>query len=102
MKKWQTIWLYFVIVFSTLHIIRDIFQDLGIKNFLSTVIASPGLPKINAVIYWTIFNTYALAVIEICLSTICLRKKNFGRLGLTTIIIAVLSMILWSFYFFYL
>lgn len=102
MKKWQKIWLYLVIFYASLHIVRDIFQDLGIKNFLSTILESPGPPKVSAVIYWTIFNTYAIAGIEICLSAICLKRKHFGFVGMTTVIIAFASIVLWSIYFFFL
>jgi hypothetical protein len=102
MKKWQEIWLYFVIFYSFLHIIRDIFQDLGIENILSTFLASSGAPKVSATIYWTIFNTYVIASVEIVLALMCLRRKYFGLLGNITIVIAVTSAILWSFYYFYL
>lgn len=102
MKKWQKFWLYVVILFSTTHIIRDIFQELGIDNFLSTVLASPGPPKVAFPLYWTIFNTYLIAGAEIMLSLICLKKNYFGKLGISTIIIAVYSLLLWSFYYFYL
>lgn len=102
MKKWQKIWLYLVILFSVTHIIRDIFQDLGVNNFLSTVLASPGPPKIAFPLYWTIFNTYLIAGMEILLSVICLKRNYFGRLGMLTIAIAISSLLLWYFYYFYL
>lgn len=102
MKKWEKWWLLFVIFFAYLHIIRDIYQDLGIQNFLSTVLSSPGPPKIHYVVYWTIFNTYVIAGIEILLSIICLKRNYFGRVGLVTIIIAVVSLILWIVYYFFL
>lgn len=102
MKKWQKFWLYMVILFSITHIIRDIFQDLGIDNFLSTVLASLGPPKVAFPLYWTIFNTYLIAGVEIMLSLICFKKNYFGKLGISTIIIAVSSLLLWSFYYFYL
>jgi len=100
MNSWQRVWLYSVIVFSFLHIIRDIFQDLGIDNFLSTILASPGPPKINAVLYWTVFNTYAIAGVEILLAGLCLRRNRFGALGNITIIIAVAIFLLWMMYYF--
>lgn len=100
MKKQETIWLFLVILFSILHLIRDIFQDLGIHNFLSEVLASPGAPKVSTTIYWTVFNTYVIAVIEIGLALTCLKRNNFGKLGKITIGIAIASIILWFFYYF--
>lgn len=102
MNKWQKLWFFVVLVFSFIHIIRDIFQDFGIKNFLSTILASPGPPKVPSSVYWTIFNTYAIAVIEIVSASICLRRNYFGKLGNITLAIAIISMILWFFYYFYL
>ena len=89
-----------VVFFSATHIIRDMFQDLGIKNFLSTVLESPGPPKVAFPLYCTIFNTYLIAGIEILLSVICLKKNSFGYLGLSTIVIAIISLLLWIFYYF--
>ena len=100
MNRWQRIWLYLVIAFSGLHIVRDIFQDLGIENFLSTTLASPGPPKVNYMVYWTVFNTYAIAFAEIVLAIICLKRNTFGRLGIATMIIAAGMFLLWLYYFF--
>ena len=100
MKKWQKIWLFVVIFISFIHILRDVSQGFGVSNFLSTVLASPGPPKVAFPLYWTIFNTYLIAGVEIVLSIICLKKNAFGRLGVLTIIIAFFSLLLWIFYYF--
>lgn len=100
MKKWQKIWLYFVIVIFTLHFIRDIFQALGIRNFLSTALESVGLPKVPLFLYYTIYNTVVLAIIEVVSAAICLRRGIFGKLGNSTIIITFFSLILWLIYYF--
>lgn len=100
MKKWQKYWLYFVIIIFTLHFVRDIFQELGIRNFLSTFFKSPGPPKVPLFLYYTIYNTVVIAIVEVIFSIICLRRNKFGVLGKTTIIIAILLFILWLFYYF--
>lgn len=100
MKRWQKYWLYFVIVIFTLHFIRDLFQELGIRNFLSTFFESSGPSKVTLILYYTIYNTVAIAIIEIAFSIICLRRNKFGSLGKTTIIMAISLFILWLFYYF--
>ena len=52
----EKFWLIFIIGFSMLHFVRDIQQDLGINNLLTSTLASPGPPKTSVVIYWTVFN----------------------------------------------
>lgn len=100
MKKWQRYWLYFVIIIFVLHLIRDIFQALGIRNFLSTFFESPGSPKVPLILYYTIYNTVIIAIIEVIFSAICLRRNKFGILGKSTIIIAVSLFVLWLIYYF--
>ena len=100
MKEWQEYWLYFVIIIFTLHFIRDIFQELGIKNFLSTFFESPGPPKVSLILYYTIYNTVVVAIIEVIISLYCLKRNKFGVLGKTTIIMAISLFILWLFYYF--
>ncbi|MEK7522588.1 MAG: hypothetical protein AAB569_03340 [Patescibacteria group bacterium] len=100
MKKWQKYWLYFVIVIFTLHFIRDIFQELGIRNFLSTFFESLGPPKVSLMLYYTVYNTVAMAIIEVAFSIICLRRNKFGILGKATIIMTISFFILWLFYYF--
>ncbi len=100
MKRWQKYWLYFVIVIFILHFIRDIFQHFGIRNFLSTVFESTGPPKVPQIVYHTIYNTVAMAIIEVIFSIICLRRNKFGALGKATIIMSISFFILWLIYYF--
>ena len=100
MKKWQKYWLYFVIIIFFLHLLRDIFQTIGIRNFLSTFFESLGPPKVPLIFYYTIYNTVIIAIIEIIFSIICLKRNKFGILGKLTIIIAVSLFILWLIYYF--
>ncbi|PIU37048.1 hypothetical protein CO005_00080 [Candidatus Roizmanbacteria bacterium CG_4_8_14_3_um_filter_34_9] len=100
MKKWQRYWLYFVITIFTLHFVRDIFQELGIRNFLSTFFESSGPPKVSLFLYYTLYNTVFMAIIEVAFSIICLRRNKFGVLGKATIIMTISFFILWLIYYF--
>ena len=100
MKKWQKYWLYIVIFIFVFHLLRDLFQAIGIRNFLSTFLESPGPPKVPLIFYYTIYNTVAISIAEIIFSVICLRRNKFGVLGKSTIIIAVSIFILWLIYYF--
>lgn len=100
MKKWQRYWLYFVIIIFVLHLIRDILQMVGIRNFLSTFFESPGAPKVPLILYYSIYNTVIIAFIEIIFSVICLKRKKFGVLGRSTVIIAFSLFFLWLVYYF--
>jgi|SRR3989344_10560 len=100
MKRWQKYWLYFVIIIFTLHFVRDIFQELGIRNFLSTVFESTGPPKVPLFLYYTIYNTVVMAIVEVVFAIICLRRNKFGKLGDLTLIIAISLFILWLIYYF--
>jgi|SRR3989344_6138869 len=100
MKKGEKIWLYFVVFYSILHLVRDIQQDLGMHNFLTDVLASDGPPKVPAVIYWTIFNTYLIEAVSLILAVYSLKKNHFGLPAKLTIMIAIASVSLWSIYYF--
>ena len=105
MKNIQKIWLWLVIGFSFVHILRDVFQDLKIENFLSTVLIKetpPKFPAISRSLYWGIFNTYVIAGLEIILAALSLRRNRFGKTGFATIIIAISALSLWLFYRFFL
>lgn len=96
----QKFWLYFLLVYSLIHIVRDILQDAGIKVLLSTVLVKKPANSLAASILWTSLNTYVIAIIEIILAIICLRRNDFGKLGLLTIVIAAITLISWLFYWF--
>lgn len=99
MKKWQRTWFYFVIGYAILHLIRDILQDLGIKMWLSTILVKRPLNNYSSIVFHPI-NTYFIEVLEIIFAFYCLKKKQFGKIGLTTIFIAILTLIWWLIYWF--
>jgi len=101
-KKWQKYWLYLLIFYSSLHLLRDIFQDLGIKNFLSTVLVKKSADPIVSYILWTSLNTYVIAIAEIVLAIICLKRNSFSRLGNLTILLALITVGAWLAYWFFL
>jgi len=101
MKKWQRGWLYFVILYAFIHLIRDTFQDLAINNFLSMTLTRSNPPLI-AHIYWFIFNTYVAEIVVILFGIYSLRRNIFGRLGYMTIIIAFIMVSAWLYYWFFL
>ncbi len=102
MKIWQKIWLIIAIIWSSLHLIRDVFQDIGIKNFLSTPFVKHS-PYTNSSLYWLIFfNTYAYAIAVLSLSIYSLKRKQFGKAGYATIILSVAIFVAWLYYWFFL
>jgi hypothetical protein len=102
MNKSQKIWLYFITIYSSLHLIRDILQDLHIKTILSTVLVKTPTKPIASTILWTSLNTYIIAILEIVLALYCLKRDKFGKAGYTTIVIAVVTVIAWLIYWFFL
>lgn len=100
MKTWQRYWLYVLIFYSSIHIIRDLFQDFGINNFLSTI-----LVKQSGLLYpWVqrSLPTYVIAITEILISFSCLKKNVFSIAGQITILIAIMIFLYWSYYWFFL
>lgn len=101
MKKWQKVWLIFLIIYSVLHLIRDTMQDLGFQNLLTTSLVKHPSPTLPGVI-WSTWNTYFIAVIEIILSIITIKNNKFYPIGFITVIIAIATIIVWSYYWFFL
>lgn len=98
MNKWQKYWLYFIVSFSLIHLVRDIFQDTGVQNILSTTLVKINKP--NLLIYHS-SNTYFIEIAEIIMSLIVLKRKKFGYLGYSTIALFVITIIGFLFYWFY-
>lgn len=98
MKKLQKTWLYFVIIYSGLHLIRDLLQDLHIKTILSTVLVKTPSNSFASSILWASLSTYIIAILEIILAIYCLNKNKFGKVGYTTIIIAIVTVTSWLIY----
>ncbi len=101
MKRWQKCWLWLALCIFSVHLLRDVLQDLGIRNFLSTVLYRTQKSQ-TEVVYWQIFNTYLIEVTEIFLASFCLVKKRFGKVGYFTIFVAVLFLAVWLYYWFFL
>lgn len=98
MKKWQTFWLYLAVIYGTAHLIRDVLQDLGINSLISTILVKPAGYRLP--FPWRSWTTYAIELSEITLALYCLIKRDFGKAGWITIIIAVVSLIFWAIYWF--
>lgn len=102
MTRTQKIWLYAVIILASLHLLRDILQDAGVKVFISTAFVKQPSNVFIATLLWTFLNTYVTAFLEIILSIYCLKKNKFGIAGWLTIAIAIVATFGWIVYWFYL
>lgn len=102
MTKLQKYWLYFLITYSLIHLLRDVLQDVGAKVFLSTILVKKPSNLPAAALLWKSFNTYLIAIVEIFFSIICSRRNRFGKFGILTIVIAIITALAWLFYWFYL
>jgi len=102
MKKWQKIWLYFLVIYASLHLVRDILQDTGVKTFLSTILVKKSSNPVVSSILWSILNTYFIAIAEIILAIYCIKKNQFGKIGILTISIAIVTLVGWLIYWVYL
>jgi hypothetical protein len=101
MRKWQRFWLYFLLTYSLVHLLRDIQQDLEVKTLLSTVLVkSPSYSGDS--LLWSSNWTYPVEISEIILSLAALNKNKFSPLGYVTIGIALTTAALWSYYWFFL
>lgn len=101
MNKRQRFWLYFIRAYSLIHLLRDIEQDLGIRNILSTtLVKTKNLSDINPI--WSSNYTYPIEITEIILSVVLLIKNKFAFWGYLTIAIAFVTVVLWSYYWFFL
>ena len=96
MKIWQKLWIYFALLWSSLHLLRDISQDFGWKNFLSTPfvkISKPLLPW-----FWYLFNTYFFALIVLGLCLYAIRIRRFHPTGTLSLLLSVIIFVSWLFY----
>lgn len=101
MKRREKYWLYFVIIFFSFHLVRDILQDLQIHTLVSDTVVKwdqSRTPKL----YWQVINTYLIEGLELLLTVFCLYKKRFGILGNLTIVIALIFWSAWLFYWIFL
>jgi len=98
MKVWQKTWLIIGITWSSLHLIRDISQDLGIKNLLSTPFVKP----INGAPWWYlyVFNTYVYEIIVGILCFYALKKNSFHPKGTASLFLTAVIFSSWLIYWF--
>lgn len=101
MKTWQKYWLILVAIFFSVHLVRDLMQDLGIHNFLSDTLIKQALSETPSW-YWQVFSTYLIGIAEILLAGYCLKKREFGFSGYLTIFITVFFITVWFFYWIFL
>lgn len=100
MKSWQRYWLYLTLFFFSFHLLRDILQDLGIKNIIATTLVKTN-PSDVPWWYWIVFShAYVIEGIEIVLSTVSLLRNKFGVLGNLTILMAGYFAIAWVVYWY--
>jgi len=101
MKTWQKYWLIAAFLFFTIHLVRDILQDLGIHNLLSDSFIKQDFSKTPGW-YWKVFNTYVMEISGLMLGSYCTIKRKFGSPGYLTIFIALFFLLVWSFYWLFL
>ena len=94
----QKYWLYSVLTFFSFHLIRDLAQDIGFENLITTALTKQSdVPWW----YWTIFsNSYVIEVAIIILSVVSLRKNAFGLRGKLTIFLTLYFVVAWLVYWF--
>lgn len=97
MKQWQRFWLIGILLFSTLHLLRDILQNLEISSWFTTAfakkISSPAPLWLEATAILSLF-------LNIFASSIALVKKQFGKLGILTFFLFGVFAIMWAYYTF--
>jgi len=104
MKTWQKYWLYFILLYSSIHFLRDIFQDLGINNVLSTIFVKNDYHRVSREainVYRLVFNTYVLEISGFLISLYCLHRNKFGGFGYLTALAFPFVVAAWSTYYFF-
>ncbi len=79
MKKWQKLFLWFILIFFVLHSIRDIFEFLHIDNIF-TIFVKKDHSQISNIV-WTIFNPVVFLITEVIFPIFCLKRNSFGNMG---------------------
>lgn len=99
MQTWQKIWLIILLVFFSLHTIRDILQKRGIKTFLATYLTKKNVSKVPSW-YWKVFNEF---LIEIAIIILCIQALSNNRFDLSAYVASLLAVffeIVWLIYYF--
>jgi len=102
MTRSQKIWLFILIFYSSIHLLRDILQDLHVQTALSTIFVKTSSNQLASTVLWSAINTYIIAIVEIFLALYCLKTNKFGKVGHATIIIAAITITCWFIYWFFL
>lgn len=89
-------------VFYLIHLIRDLMQDFGIKNVLSTTwVKHSHNFDINYSKYlWIFFNTYIIEILGFVFCIIALKQNNFYPFGLISLFFFLVFFGVWLFYYF--
>lgn len=99
MKFWQRYLLRVLIGFFALHLLRDVLQDLNIDTVISSVLVKDNRANVPSW-YWSVFNTYIIAIVGLILSTISLIKNRFKPEGILAITLASIFLLAWLTYWF--
>lgn len=91
MTFWQKIILFLILGLSTMHLLRDVLQDLKIQNVLANVWNKPQ-PASNV-------YSYVIETVLIILVVSSFVKGEFGFMGYAAATVLVLSIIAWLIYY---
>ncbi len=100
MKVWQKTWLIIALMWSSLHLLRDVSQDLGIQNILSTPFVKYAQYTSASMYWWIFFNTYVYELTVLFLSIYCLKRQRFGKLGYATVLLTAIIFVAWLVFWF--
>ncbi|RJR14784.1 hypothetical protein C4579_04155 [Candidatus Microgenomates bacterium] len=96
MKLWQRYWLWFAFLFSTLHLTRDVLQNIGVMNFFTTTFAK----TTTAAPLWLEATALTSELLNVIVSLYCLINNTFGRFGLATFILFGIFASMWAYFTF--
>lgn len=99
MIKWQKYLLICVIIFSSIHLIRDVLQHFDIKIFLTEVLNKKNTSN-TPVWFWTLFNSFYLEISSILFAGWALYKKSFKPFGFVAVFVLFIFFIAWIIYWF--
>lgn len=98
MNSLQRYLLYGIILFFSLHLIRDILQDLRINNILSNLLVKNNASNIPTW-YWVVFSySYVIEILGILTAVFSLKRKKFDTLGKIPIFLLIYFIIAWLVY----
>lgn len=100
LTSWQRYWLYLILLGFTFHLFRDITQDLGFKNIITSTLNKSDQSNVPSW-YWVVFsNSYVIEVLGIILAIVSLKRNKFGLVGGLTVFLAAYFAIAWLVYWF--